>query len=99
MVCRNPAVAAERARKREELLAVTEAELEKMRRRGSFLEGSAQRRGRGNQEQELAARVTKPCRRGQARASTPGLRSEGTLGVQNYGCRNVLFTDAPSGIQ
>jgi len=32
VVCRNPAVAAERARKREELLAVTEAELEKVKR-------------------------------------------------------------------
>jgi len=32
VVCRNPAMAAERARKREELLAATEAELEKVRR-------------------------------------------------------------------
>jgi hypothetical protein len=32
VVCRNPALAAERARKREELLAATEAELEKVRR-------------------------------------------------------------------
>jgi hypothetical protein len=50
VVCRNPAVAAERARKRAELLAATEAELEKVRamvegERGSLRKAAAGRIG------------------------------------------------------
>jgi hypothetical protein len=54
VVCRNPAVAAERARKREQLLALTEADLEQVKR---MVEGDRGRlkRARGRSASAPAA--------------------------------------------